>query len=103
MSQILINAYPRIDDLIKRSFVKLSSAQKTKVYDMYARFFRWSFDRMHDDGIVAFITDRSFIDSRTFDGFRRYRHRPLHDLKEMYAISGPRPVRFGPRFAGKAS
>ncbi len=64
--------YPRIDDLIKRSFVKLSTAQKTKVYDMYARFFRWSFDRVHDDGIIAFVTNRSFIDSRTFDGFRRY-------------------------------
>jgi predicted helicase len=44
--------------------VKLSTAQKTKVYDIYARFFRWSFDRMHDDGIIAFITNRSFIDSR---------------------------------------
>ena len=65
-------ADPRIDDLIKRSFVKLSTAQKTKVYDMYARFFRWSFDRMHEDGIIAFITNRSFIDSRTFDGFRRF-------------------------------
>jgi predicted helicase len=65
-------AYPRIDDLIKRSFVKLSTAQKTKVYDMYARFFRWSFDRVHDDGIIAFVTNRSFIDSRTFDGFRRH-------------------------------
>lgn len=65
-------AYPRIDDLIKRSFVKLSTAQKTKVYDMYARFFRWSFDRLHDDGIIAFITNRSFIDKATYDGFRRY-------------------------------
>lgn len=65
-------AYPRIDDLIKRSFVKLSTAQKTKVYDMYARFFRWSFDRMHDDGIIAFITNRSFIDKATYDGFRKY-------------------------------
>lgn len=51
-------AYPRIDDLIKRSFVKLSTAQKTKVYDMYARFFRWSFDRVHDEGIVADLIQR---------------------------------------------
>lgn len=65
-------AYPRIDSLIKRSFVKLSTAQKTKVYDMYARFFRWSFDRVHDDGIIAFVTNRSFIDKATYDGFRRY-------------------------------
>ena len=65
-------AYPHIDGLIKRSFVRLSTAQKTKVYDMYARFFRWASDRLHDDGVIAFVTNRSFIDSRTFDGFRRY-------------------------------
>lgn len=76
-------AYPRIDDLIKRSFVKLSTAQKTKVYDMYARFFRWSFDRVHDEGIVAFVTNRSFIDSRTFDGFRRY---VQENFAEIYVI-----------------
>jgi predicted helicase len=76
-------AYPRIDDLIKRSFVKLSTAQKTKVYDMYARFFRWSFDRVHDDGIIAFVTNRSFIDSRTFDGFRRY---VQENFAEVYVV-----------------
>lgn len=75
--------YPKIDDLIKRSFVKLSTAQKTKVYDMYARFFRWSFDRVHDDGIIAFVTNRSFIDSRTFDGFRRY---VQENFAEVYVI-----------------
>lgn len=76
-------AYPKIDDLIKRSFVKLSTAQKTKVYDMYARFFRWAFDRVHDDGIIAYVTNRSFIDSRTFDGFRRY---VQENFAEVYVI-----------------
>ncbi|WP_244858143.1 type ISP restriction/modification enzyme [Sphingopyxis granuli] len=63
-------AYPHIDDRIKRTYIKASTAQKTKLYDMYARFFRWASDRLGDEGIVAFITNRSFIDSRTFDGFR---------------------------------
>lgn len=26
------------------------------------RFFRWASDRLHDDGILAFITNRSFVD-----------------------------------------
>lgn len=38
---------------------------------MYARFYRWASDRINGNGIVAFITNRSFIDSRTFDGFRK--------------------------------
>ncbi len=90
-------AYPHIDDLIKRSFVKLSTAQKTKVYDMYARFFRWASDRLHDDGIIAFITNRSFIDSRTFDGFRRY---VAAEFDEIYVVDLGGDVRANPKLSG---
>jgi len=90
-------SYPRIDDLIKRSFVKLSTAQKTKVYDMYARFFRWSFERVHDDGIIAFVTNRSFIDSRTFDGFRRF---VAEEFSEVYVVDLGGDVRSNPRLSG---
>jgi len=90
-------AYPHIDDLIKRSFVKRSTAQKTKVYDMYARFFRWASDRLHDDGIVAFVTNRSFIDSRTFDGFRRY---VVDEFSDIYVVDLGGDVRANPRLSG---
>jgi predicted helicase len=63
--------YQIIDKHIKETFIKQSTAQKTKVYDMYARFYRWAMDRLDNNGIIAFITNRSFIDSRTFDGFRK--------------------------------
>lgn len=90
-------AYPHIDGLIKRSFVKLSTAQKTKVYDMYARFFRWASDRLHDDGIIAFVTNRSFIDSRTFDGFRRY---VAEEFDEIYLVDLGGDVRANPKLSG---
>ena len=38
---------------------------------MYSRFFRWASDRIDDNGIVAFITNRNFIDAREADGFRK--------------------------------
>jgi predicted helicase len=63
--------YPEIDRRIKATYIKASTAQKTKLYDMYARFFRWASDRVDENGIVAFVSNRSFIDSRTFDGFRK--------------------------------
>ena len=62
--------YPEMDKRIKDTYIAESSAQKTKLYDMYARFFRWASDRLDANGVLAFITNRSFIDSRTFDGFR---------------------------------
>ena len=67
--------YRFIDDNIKATYIKASTAQKTKLYDMYARFYRWASDRLGDDGIIAFVTNRSFIESRTFDGFRRWLRR----------------------------
>lgn len=63
--------YPEIDNRIKETYVKHSTAQKTKLYDMYARFYRWASDRLASHGIVALITNNSYLDSRTFDGFRK--------------------------------
>jgi hypothetical protein len=56
--------YPEIDRRIKATYIAESTAQKTKLYDMYARFLRWASDRVDDNGIVAFITNRSFIERR---------------------------------------
>jgi predicted helicase len=64
-------AYSAIDKLIKESYIKYSKAQnKIVVYDMYVRFYRWATDRIKN-GIICFITNSSFLDSRAFDGFRK--------------------------------
>jgi predicted helicase len=63
--------YPKIDKRIKNTFIKNSNAQKTKAYDLFVRFYRWAFDRVSENGIVAFVTNRSFIDKKSFDGFRK--------------------------------
>jgi predicted helicase len=60
-----------VDDRIKDTYIKQSSATKTKQYDMYKRFFRWASDRMNEDGIISFITNRAFINSAQDDGFRK--------------------------------
>jgi len=65
--------YPDIDDRIRATYIAQSTAQKTKLYDMYARFLRWATERLHNNknGIVAFVSNNSFVDSRTYDGFRK--------------------------------
>jgi len=63
--------YKAIDKRIKDTYIENSTAQKTKVYDMYVRFFRWASDRLQDYGIITFITNRNFIDGRSFEGFRK--------------------------------
>ncbi|MBX3581471.1 MAG: N-6 DNA methylase [Rhizobiaceae bacterium] len=66
-------------------------------HDMYARFFRWASDRLHDDGVLAFITNRSFIDSRTFDGFRRAVEQEFNEIHVM-DLGGD--VRANPKLSG---
>ena len=38
---------------------------------MYKRFIRWASDRLADNGIIAFITNRAYLEARQDDGFRQ--------------------------------
>jgi predicted helicase len=89
--------YPFIDKRIKDTYIKHSTAQKTKVYDMYARFYRWAMDRVDKNGIIAMITNRSFIDSRTFDGFRKC---VQAEFSHCYIVDTKSDVRANPKIAG---
>ena len=75
--------YPAVDARIKQTYIHESTAQKTKLYDMYARFFRWASDRLDANGVLAFVSNRSFIESRTFDGFRKVVAREFADRKSV--------------------
>jgi predicted helicase len=89
--------YPDIDKRIKDTYIAASTAQKTKLYDMYARFFRWASDRVDENGIVAFITNRSFVDRHTFDGFRAVLQR---EFNEIWVIDLGGDVRANPKLSG---
>ena len=89
--------YPSIDARIKQTYIAESTAQKTKLYDMYARFFRWASDRLAADGVLAFVTNRSFIDSRTFDGSRKT---VASEFSEAYIVDLGGDVRANPKLNG---
>ncbi|MCW3105570.1 MAG: methylase [Segetibacter sp.] len=89
--------YKEVDRRIKDTFIKHSTAQKTKVYDMYSRFYRWAMDRLNDNGIISFITNRSFIDSRTFDGFRKI---VTSEFNNIYIIDLGGDIRSNPKLSG---
>ncbi|OGA12567.1 MAG: DNA methyltransferase, partial [Betaproteobacteria bacterium RIFCSPLOWO2_02_FULL_63_19] len=89
--------YPEIDRRIKNTYIDASTAQKTKLYDMYARFFRWASDRLDANGILALITNRSFIESRTFDGFRKV---VAEEFNNIYVVDLGGDVRSNPKLSG---
>lgn len=89
--------YNEIDKRIKETYIASSTAQKTKLYDMYARFFRWASDRLAENGVLAFVTNRSFIDSRTFDGFRA---EVAKEFNGVWIIDLGGDVRANPKLSG---
>ena len=65
--------YPTLDKQIKDTYVKDSKAQlKYNTYDPFVRAFSWASKRIGESGIVAFVTNNSFIDGVAFDGMRKH-------------------------------
>ena len=89
--------YKDVDKRIKDTYIARSTAQKTKLYDMYARFFRWASDRLADKGVLTFITNSSFIHSRTFDGFRKS---VADEFSDIYLVDLGGDVRANPKLSG---
>lgn len=68
------------DARIRETYLAESTARKTKLYDPFIRFFRWASDRIGAEGMIGFITNRSFIDKYTFDGFRKAVAREFQEI-----------------------
>ena len=89
--------YPAIDRRISQTYIKESTAQKTKQYDMYKRFIRWASDRLEDDGIVGFITNRAYLETRQDDGFRQV---AAQEFTDIYILDLGSDVRRNPKISG---
>lgn len=64
--------YPEIDSRVSETYGKDSKAtNKNALSDPYVKAIRWATDRIKDDGIVAFVSNNSFIDAIAFDGMRK--------------------------------
>ena len=62
-----------MDDRIAETYVKDSKATlRNKLYDPYVKAIRWASDRIGNEGIVAFVTNNSFLEGVAFDGMRKH-------------------------------
>lgn len=68
-------SYPALDNRIAKSYAANTNAtNKNSLYDSYIKAFRWASDRiaqMKEGGIVAFISNGSWIDGNAQDGMRQ--------------------------------
>ena len=89
--------YPTIDQRIRETYVAESTAQKTKQYDMYKRFIRWASDRLDDDGIIGFVTNRAYLETRQDDGFRGV---VAEEFSDIYILDLGSDVRRNSKISG---
>ena len=65
--------YPVLDRRIAETYAKDSEASnRNSLFDPYVKAIRWASDRIGEQGIVAFITNRSFADAKAFDAVRKH-------------------------------
>ncbi len=61
-----------VDARVRATYAAASTAQlKNKLYDPYVKSLRWASDKIGEEGIIAFITNNSFLDAAMFDGMRQ--------------------------------
>lgn len=64
--------YEKLEQNIAQTYVKYSKSNlKKHIYDSYIKAFRWATDRLEDNGIICFITNNGYINTKEFDGFRK--------------------------------
>ena len=64
-------AYPRLDERIADTYAAQSTgANKNSLYDSYFRALRWASDRIGERGVIAFVSNSSFVDGNSANGVR---------------------------------
>ena len=80
------------------TYAKDSKAtNKNALSDPYVKAFRWTSDRIGNEGIVAFVSNNSFIESLAFDGMRQHIEK---DFDEVYVLDLGGNVRKNPKLSG---
>ncbi len=102
-------AYPTLDSRIRETYAARSNAKLVKnLYDSYIRAMRWATDRLKNDGIIAFVTNGSFLDANNMDGLRQclteeFSHLYVFNLRGNQRTSGELSRREGGKIFGSGS
>ena len=76
--------YPAMDRRVQETYVKDSTATlRNSLYDTYVKALRWASDRIGEQGIVALVTNNSFLTGTSFDGMRKHL---AEDFDAIYVV-----------------
>jgi len=87
-----------IDDRVAATYAKASKATlKSKLSDPYVKAIRWASDRIGEEGIVALVTNNSFIEKIAFDGMRQSLEQ---EFDQIYVFDLGGNIRKNPKLSG---
>lgn len=92
--------YPKIDKRVSETYGKDSKATlKNSLSDPYVKAFRMATDKIieNGEGIIAFVTNNSFIDGIALDGMRKNLE---NDFDKIYVFNLKGNVRQNPKISG---
>lgn len=101
--------YLKLEESIQKTYVENSKASLSKgAYDSYIKAFRWATDRLADNGVIAFVTNGSFLDSKSTDGFRaslykEFNHLYIFNLRGNQRTQGEQSRKEGGKIFGSGS
>ena len=78
-------SYPNLENRISQTYVKeTNSTLRRSNYDTYIKAFRWATDRLEENGLIAFISNGSYLDALSLDGFRKCLE---NEFEKIYIIN----------------
>ena len=90
--------YETMDKRVAETYAKDSKATlKNALADPYVKAIRWASDRIEEEGVVAFVTNNSFLDGVAFDGMRKHL---ADDFDAIYILDLSGNVRKNPKLFG---
>jgi len=77
--------YEVVDEWVRDTYAKDSKATlKNALFDPYVKAICWASRRIGEEGIVAFVTNNSFLEGIAFDGMRKHL---VQDFSKIYHIN----------------
>ena len=65
--------YEVMDKRVRETYTRDSKASSNAaLIDPYVKAIRWALDRIGEEGVVAFVTNNSFVAGEAFDGMRKH-------------------------------
>ena len=102
-------SYPHLEERVRGTYAARSTVtNKRQLYDSYKMALRWASDRIGEQGVIAFVTNGSFIDNNADAGIRacladEFSHLYVFHLRGNQRTQGERSRQEGGKIFGSGS